>query len=69
MARLSPLHREVLRRRNGLDESYGDIADGLGIGIGTVKSRILRGREALRGELAASLRPASLTPQLARHRS
>ena len=52
MARLSPLHREVLRRRNGLDESYGDIADGLGIGIGTVKSRIGRARRDLRALVA-----------------
>ena len=52
MARLGPIHHEVLRRRNGLNESYGDIAQGLGIGIGTVKSRIGRARQDLRALVA-----------------
>lgn len=40
--------REILQVRNGLSESYSDIAHALGISIGTVKSRIGRARENLR---------------------
>jgi len=41
----------VMRDINGL--SYDDIADALEINIGTVKSRIARGRKKLRDELVA----------------
>jgi RNA polymerase sigma-70 factor (ECF subfamily) len=43
--------------RDIADLSYEEIATVLGVSLGTVKSRILRGREALREELAGSLNP------------
>jgi len=52
MGRLSAQQREILTLRNGLDQSYHDIAQALGISMGTVKSRIARARENLRGLLA-----------------
>ena len=50
---LDPRYREavVLRDVSGL--SYNEIAETLGISLGTVKSRILRGREALKRQLVS----------------
>jgi len=56
----------VLREIEGL--SYGEVAEILQISLGTVKSRILRGREALRNEIAGRLDAGSAlawSPQLA----
>ncbi len=56
----------VLREIEGM--SYEEIAEILDISLGTVKSRILRGRDALRKYLAGKLEPASAvnwSPQLA----
>lgn len=63
LAKLSPIFREAVVLRDIADMSYEEIAEVLGVSLGTVKSRILRGREALRTELSGSLkhRPA---PQL-----
>jgi RNA polymerase sigma-70 factor, ECF subfamily len=57
LARINPLFREVVVLRDVEDLSYEEIADVLQISLGTVKSRILRGREALREELTARLEP------------
>ncbi len=56
----------VLREMEGL--SYEEISEILDVSLGTVKSRILRGRDALRKHLAGRLQPASAlawSPQLA----
>ena len=57
LARINPLFREVVVLRDVEDLSYEEIAEVLQISLGTVKSRILRGREALREELSAKLEP------------
>ncbi|MBI1789814.1 MAG: sigma-70 family RNA polymerase sigma factor [Acidobacteria bacterium] len=57
LTRINPTFRTavVLRDIEGL--SYEEIADILNLSMGTVKSRILRGRDALREQLAARLQP------------
>jgi len=57
LARINPLFREVVVLRDVEELSYEEIAEVLQISLGTVKSRILRGREALREELTARLEP------------
>jgi RNA polymerase sigma-70 factor, ECF subfamily len=52
MEKLGARQREILMLRNGLNQSYGEIAHALGISVGTVKSRIGRARESLRAHLA-----------------
>jgi len=51
LGKLNARHREILTLRNLLDHSYEEIAATLGISLGTVKSRLARAREALRGLL------------------
>jgi RNA polymerase sigma-70 factor (ECF subfamily) len=66
--RINPIFREAVVLRDITDLSYEEIAEILGVSLGTVKSRILRGREALKEELAGSLknRPAMrLVPKTA----
>jgi len=53
--RINPIFREAVVLRDITDLSYEEIAEVLGVSLGTVKSRILRGREALKEELAGSL--------------
>ena len=68
LGRINPIFREAVVLRDITDMSYEEIAVVLGLSLGTVKSRILRGREALREELAGSLpdRPAlRLVPKTA----
>ena len=55
--KINPIFREAVVLRDISDLSYEEIAEILGVSLGTVKSRILRGREALREELAGSLKP------------
>lgn len=56
LERMNPIFREAVVLRDIADMRYEEIAEVLGVTMGTVKSRILRGREALRQELAGSLK-------------
>lgn len=53
MEYLNPKHREILTMRNVQNMSYGDIAEKLGVSVGTVKSRIARARDNLREKMGA----------------
>jgi len=55
LERINPIFREAVALRDISDLAYEEIAEILGVSLGTVKSRILRGREALREELVGSL--------------
>ena len=68
LERINPTFREAVVLRDIADLSYEEIADVLAVSLGTVKSRILRGREALRQELVVDLagsRPLRLVPKTA----
>jgi RNA polymerase sigma-70 factor (ECF subfamily) len=68
LANLSPSFRAAVVLRDIEELSYEEIADVLQVALGTVKSRIMRGREALRKELAGRLEPEpslQWTPQTA----
>jgi RNA polymerase sigma-70 factor, ECF subfamily len=63
---LVPVFRTAVILRDMEDLSYEEVADILEVSLGTVKSRILRGREALRKSLVEQLEPSrgvELTPQ------
>jgi RNA polymerase sigma-70 factor (ECF subfamily) len=51
LTRINPVFRTAVVLRDVQNLSYEEIADILQVSLGTVKSRILRGREALRREL------------------
>lgn len=53
---LSPEHRTTLQLRDGEDMSYEEIAQVLGVPVGTVRSRLHNARATLAGRLAARLR-------------
>lgn len=57
LGRINPSFRECVVLREISDLSYEEIAEVLQVSLGTVKSRILRGREALRQELEGRLEP------------
>lgn len=58
LTKINPVFRSAVVLRDIEDLSYEEIAEVLQISLGTVKSRILRGREALRHELEATLEPS-----------
>jgi RNA polymerase sigma-70 factor (ECF subfamily) len=57
LARINPTFRASVVLRDIADLSYEEIAEVLQVSLGTVKSRILRGREALRQQLEGRLEP------------
>ena len=57
LAEINASFRAAVILRDIEDLSYEEIAEILQVSLGTVKSRILRGREALRKVLANRLRP------------
>lgn len=66
LARLNPSFRAAVVLRDIEELSYEEIAEILQVALGTVKSRIQRGREALRKDLAQRLEPEptlSWTPE------
>lgn len=66
LGRLKPVFQVAVTLRDVDDLSYEEIAEITQVSLGTVKSRILRGREALRKELAGKLEPGTTltwTPQ------
>ena len=63
LKRINPIFREAVALRDISDLAYEEIAEILGVSLGTVKSRILRGREALREELVGSLK-SGFAPRL-----
>lgn len=64
LTRINPEFRAAVVLRDIEELSYEEIAEVLQLNLGTVKSRILRGREALRRRLASRLDSAVVTPQL-----
>lgn len=66
LAQVNPNFRAAVVLRDIEDLSYEEIAEVLQLSLGTVKSRILRGREALRRQLLGRLEPNQMlhwTPQ------
>jgi len=57
LTKINPLFRTAVVLRDIQNMSYEEIADILQISLGTVKSRILRGREALKRELNGQANP------------
>jgi RNA polymerase sigma-70 factor, ECF subfamily len=67
LGELNPAFRAAVVLRDIEDLSYEEIAEVLQVSLGTVKSRILRGREALKRVLAGRLKQVSslqLSPEL-----
>ncbi|MEJ7606917.1 MAG: sigma-70 family RNA polymerase sigma factor [Bryobacteraceae bacterium] len=68
LAQINPAFRAAVVLRDIEDLSYEEIAEILDVSLGTVKSRILRGREGLKKALAGRLAETEFqwSPQLAR---
>jgi RNA polymerase sigma-70 factor (ECF subfamily) len=64
LTRINPCFREAVVLRDIEDLSYDEIAEILNISIGTVKSRITRGRDALRQQLSLVLHPGVHQPRI-----
>ncbi|GAB4363164.1 MAG: RNA polymerase sigma factor RpoE [Bryobacter sp.] len=58
LGQINPLFRAAVVLRDLEELSYEEIAEVLEVNLGTVKSRILRGRDALRRELEQKVSPA-----------
>jgi RNA polymerase sigma-70 factor (ECF subfamily) len=56
MGMLNAKHREILVLRNVKNLSYEEIAEILGVSVGTVKSRIARARESLREKMGTEFK-------------
>ncbi len=63
LEKLNPKFRAAVVLRDIEDLNYEDIATVLNVSLGTVKSRIMRGREALRKILEGRLEPGKLEPE------
>jgi RNA polymerase sigma-70 factor (ECF subfamily) len=57
LARINPMFRAAIVLRDVEDLSYEEIAEVLDVSLGTVKSRITRGRESMRRQLEGRLEP------------
>ena len=66
LAELPAGYKTVIYLADVEDYRYTEIADMLGIPIGTVMSRIYRGRAIIRAKLGAGCPPRSRKPELAR---
>jgi RNA polymerase sigma-70 factor, ECF subfamily len=69
LGELNPAFRAAVVLRDIEDLSYEEISEVLDVSLGTVKSRILRGREALKRVLAGRIKPVpglQLSPEPAR---
>ncbi len=67
LGEVNPRFRAALVLREVEGMSYEEIAEILEISLGTVKSRILRGRDALKKNLAGRLEPASPSDWSSQH--
>jgi len=57
LTEVNPVFRAAVILRDMEDLSYEEVAEVLQVSLGTVKSRILRGRESLRRALTGRLEP------------
>lgn len=67
LAGLSPDQRAVMLLCHGAGLSHGEVAQALGLPLGTVKSHAARGRERALETLAGRTAPAQIIPDGARH--